>query len=141
MYPPHPFSIAARIFGALFVFSLLLTACDSGGPSEPAVNDVVVIGTRVQPDFRSTGQFDFVAIPLDEKGESILTSGVNVNVETPADLVASVPSREVDDPSGEPLAVALNIDASGSTSRTNPTNAQLAGARTLIRVLDAGHSL
>ncbi len=131
----------SRLFATL-LFALLIPAlsgCDSGGPSDPEVDEAIVIGTRVQPDFRSTGRFDLVALPLDEEGEAILTSGIEatIEIEAPTGLVASPVGRAIDEPTGDPLAVALSIDASGSTAGTDPTDARLAGARTLVRVLDA----
>ena len=122
----------------LVLLSASAVGCDLF-ESDPEVEEVILVGTRVPAEFRTDGRFALTAVPLDESGEALLSSDVraSVRIEDPTDLLASVSGRQINRPSGDDLAVALNIDASGSTRSTDPTQARLAGAKTLVRVLDA----
>jgi uncharacterized protein YegL len=97
----------------------------------------LVIGTSVPSDLLANGTFEISALPLDGDGEAILSSGtsVTVTVQSPASIEARVEAQQAFAPSGNPLAVAVNIDASGSMATTDPTDARLAGAKALVETL------
>lgn len=117
---------------------VLLAGCDQQGDSPPAVREVVVVGTIVPSDFVSTGRFVLRVIPLDAEGRAILSDDVTgtIQVERPANVTATMDLEAVNAPSGNPLVVPLDIDASGSMIENDPTNARLAGARSFVDVLE-----
>ncbi|MFO8233446.1 MAG: VWA domain-containing protein [Longimonas sp.] len=115
--------------------STVLTGCDLFGSDdeEPAVDEVVVIGTQVDSDFLNTGQFGLSATPLDAGGSAILADDIDTEVdlrvaegsgsaqlEQSIDLVASVEVDRVRRPSGNDLAVPVNLDGSGSMAGNDP---------------------
>ena len=126
--------LAPWVLGPLLI-ATVLSGCDLFGSDddEPAVNEVVVIGTQVDSEFLNTGQFGLSATPLDAGGSAILNEDIEAEVdlrpvdsnasaqlEQSIDLVASVDVDRVRRPSGNDLAVPVNLDGSGSMSGTDP---------------------
>lgn len=127
--------LAPWVLGSLLI-ATVLSGCDlfgSDDDDEPAVNEVIVIGTQVDSDFLNTGQFGLSATPLDAGGSSILNEDIQAEVnlrpadnnasaqlEQSIDLVASVEVDRVRRPSGNDLAVPVNLDGSGSMSGNDP---------------------
>src|SRR5690606_23039790 len=130
--PVSPFCVMIRspiVFAVLGASLFALPGCDLFR-SGPAVNEVLLIGTRVSLDFLDTGAFEIVATPLDEEGASILDEGVEaeVAVATPGGGDATAQFGRADPASDQPLRVALVIDESGSMRDTDPLRLRVAGA-------------
>src|SRR5690606_29663261 len=122
--PVSPFCVMIRspiVFAVLGAGLFALPGCDLCRRG-PAVNEVLLIGTRVSLDFLDTGAFEIVATPLDEEGASILDEGVEaeVAVATPGGVDATAQFGRADPASDQPLRVALVIDESGSMRDTAP---------------------
>ena len=115
---------------------LLVPGCSLFG-SEPTVDQVFFIGTRVPADFLTTGAFELVATPLDEDGEAILDNDVSVEVEVlnVSELEAATSYDGANEVSGKPLAVALVLDGSGSMSSTDPNRLRVSGAQAFVERL------
>lgn len=126
--------LTSWVLGSLLI-ATALSGCDLFGSDdeEPAVDEVVVIGTQVDSDFLNTGQFGLSATPLDAGGSAILNEDIEAEVdlrpvdenasaqlEQSIDLVASVNVDRVRRPSGNDLAVPVNLDGSGSMAGNDP---------------------
>lgn len=133
----------------LLAFGFLLAGCDSGGEEEPEVEEVIIVGTQVEQNFLSTGEFGLSATPLDLDGNSILnedleaeatlstangsgTSAASTNAVGQVELQVTVTSERVNTPSDDPLAISVNIDGSGSMYSTDPDSARIEGAKSFI---------
>lgn len=130
------------LFILVFTLSGFFGCQESKSPTEsklPEVNEVIIVGTQVEQDFLSTGQFGLTAIPLDNQGSAILSNQVSAQVviNQPQDLTTAVSIGQVVTPSGKPLAVALNIDGSGSMDWNDPNGLRKTGAKFFVDVLDA----
>lgn len=124
------------------------SGCDSNSDSTPPVEEVVVIGTQVTSDFLNTGEFGLSATPLDDAGSGIIADDVegSVTIEAPAGaaLVAksdgglggTVTLERLNEASGNPLAVVVNIDGSGSMTSTDPERLRVAGAQAFVDQLE-----
>ena len=136
----------AVLLGLTVLFSY---GCDSNSDSTPPIDDVVVIGTQVTSDFLNTGEFGLSATPLDEGGAGIISGDVSgtVTIEDPASgaaLVAksdgalngTVTLERLNEASGNPLAVVVNIDGSGSMASTDPERLRVEGAKAFVDQLD-----
>ena len=126
----------------LSVGSFILPACDSSEFN--AVEEVLVIGTRVPLDFLDSGQFELVVTPLDAEGNAVLTNELEVEVDLDIDLGAMIPTIITgveSNEEGETLAMAIVLDASDSMDHTDPDNLRISGAQQFVRVLDAEASL
>ena len=112
---------------------IALPSCSLFG-SDPVVEEVFIIGTRVPSDFLTTGSFELVATPVDEDGTAILTSdpAVEVEVVRPLDLTANPSFLDSDPVSGAPLAIGLVLDGSGSMSGNDPQRLRVSGAREFV---------
>jgi|GEM_PF-6139934 len=127
----------------ILALMLVFSGCNIFGSSddEPEVAEVLVIGTKVQADFLNTGRFGLSATPLDIDGSSILSEKIKAEVELRAVtrkavaklehgagvetqnsivFVTNVDVERVQEPSGNDLAVPVNLDGSGSMSWTDP---------------------
>ncbi len=116
----------------------VMTGCDLfTSEKAPRVEEIIIVGTQVPSDFQTTHRFGLVALPLDDRGEAILSLDVQseVTIEMPASIDASARIEDVTEPSGRPLALALDIDASGSMQDNDPTGARLSGAKAFVDVL------
>lgn len=127
----------------VFLLSIFFS-CDESkkSPTEsnlPEVDEVIIVGTQVDTSFLSDGQFGLTAIPLDNQGSAILSNQVSaqVTINQPANLIGSVHVDRVVIPSGKPLAIALNIDGSGSMGWNDPDELRKIGAKFFVDVLDA----
>lgn len=127
-----PFLRSAALFAAVL---LLLPACDT--TEDPTVADVFVIGTRVPSDFLSSGRFELVATALDEDGEAILTPDMTITLSVlqPTGTSASGSFGGVNEVSGDPLAVSLVLDGSGSMSSSDPGRLRVDGAQAFVERL------
>jgi len=120
--------------------TLLFVGCDLFGDdnSEPSVDAVVVVGTQVGTDFLNTGQFGLSATPLDDNEDSILNSdvGVEVSIQTPVSVSPESEFENIDEPSGNPLAVPIDFDESGSLSSTDPDRDRVEGGKEFVDELE-----
>ncbi len=129
-------------FLALLLVNFTLVGCD-GGEDDPVVDDVILIGTNVPDDFVATGVFSLTATPLDEENNGILDEGVvaavtidQVNGDPVSVVVAQSTLGTVNTPSGNPLAVAINLDASSSMRTTDPLRTRVDGALEFVKTLE-----
>lgn len=135
---------------ALLVF--VFTGCDSNEESTPPVDDVVVIGTQVEKDFLNTGQFGVSATPLSAEGRGIISNDVKgeVTISGPnsSALVAksngsingTVKIERLNRVSGDPLAVVVDIDDSGSMGSNDPDDDRVTGAQAFVDEVSANAS-
>lgn len=135
----------AILLGLAVLFS---SGCDSNSDSVPPIDDVVVIGTQVTNDFLNTGEFGLSATPLDAGGAGIISGDVqgSVTIEAPGGAALRVKSdggldgtvtlERLNEASGNPLAVVVNIDGSGSMTSTDPERLRVAGAQAFVDQLE-----
>lgn len=135
----------ALLLGLAVLFS---SGCDSNSDSTPPIDEVVVIGTQVTSDFLNTGEFGLSATPLDEGGVGIISGDVegSVTIEAPAGaalvaksdggLSGTVTQERLNEASGNPLAVVVNIDGSGSMNTTDPERLRVDGAQAFVDQLE-----
>ena len=143
--------LASWVLGSLLIVTVL-SGCDLFGSDDdgPAVNEVIVIGTQVDSDFLNTGQFGLSATPLDAEGSAILNEGIEAEVDLRPDdnnasaqleqsinLVASVEVDRVRRPSGNDLAVPVNLDGSGSMSGTDPNRDRVQATEAFFNELES----
>jgi len=141
-----------RYFGLTLALALLSTlgaGCDIlGSEDEPKADDVIIVGTQVGNDFQERGEFGLSATPLDEGGNSILSEEVDAEVDiedsgssstasAKSQIEASVTVNRVNEPSGDPLAVSLNFDASGSLDGSDPDEIRKEGGKAFIDELES----
>ena len=130
---------AIYITTILTILFLSLSGCDlfGRGDGEEPIETVILVGTNIPEDFRSTNTFSLTAVPLSETGNGLLDAEMRAEVTIAAPIMAGskVDLAKRNRPSGRPLAISLDIDASGSTSSTDPTKARLSGAKSFINVL------
>jgi hypothetical protein len=133
-----------------FALAPVLAGCDSGGDDEPPpVDEVIIVGTQVENDFVSTGQFGLSATPLDLEGNSILRDDLSASIELETvdgtaprtkaakiSLTATVNVGTLNQPSDDPLAVSVNIDGSGSMDSNDPNDTRIDGAQSFVEVID-----
>ena len=114
---------------------LALPACDS--TDEPTVDSVFVIGTRVPSDFLTSGRFELVATALDDGGEAILTPDMSITLSVirPTGTSAAGTFGGINEVSGDPLAVSLVLDGSGSMSSNDPDRLRVVGAQAFVERL------
>jgi hypothetical protein len=107
-------------------------------PQGPKVDQVIIVGTQVEPDFRTTKRFLITALPQDEAGEAIISDKVvpTVTMQLP-NLTAQSAVSLLNPPSNKTLAVALDIDGSGSMVTTDPSRLRVSGAKRFFDVLQA----
>jgi len=133
---------------ALLVF--VFSGCDSNDSSAPPVDEVVVIGTQVENDFLNSGEFGLSATPLDESGTGIISDEVKAEVsvngpgtsaalsaKSDGGLSGQVTLQRLNDASGNPLAVTVNIDGSGSMNSTDPQRLRVDGAKAFVDQLES----
>lgn len=143
--------------GVVLLASLLLiigagTGCDlsgtASGPEAPAVDDVVISGTRVGPDFQTTGTFQVVATPLDETGRGLL-SGTQASVTLEKHVSVKAHSSEFDpiiddssttEPTGEALAIPIVLDGSGSMANSDSSRNRVPAAKAFINQLNESNT-
>ncbi len=115
------------------VFALSLAGCDLFD-SQPPVDQVLVVGTRVPATFQTTGTFELIATPLDDQGAAILDGDLDVTVEvrSPSDLAAAPTYTGTNAVSGDPLAIAVVLDGSGSMDDSDPDELRVSGAQRFI---------
>lgn len=120
--------------------ALLFVGCDLFGDDngDPSVDTVVVVGTQVGADFLNTGQFGLSATPLDADENSILSSdvGVEVAIQTPVSVSPASEFENIDEPSGNPLAVPIDFDESGSLSTSDPDRDRVEGGKEFVDELE-----
>lgn len=147
-----------RYLGFTLLLALLTTlgvGCDILGSddSKPKADEVVIVGTQVGNDFQETGEFGLSATPLDKKGNSILSKNINAEVEVQetgssssastksqsarSQIEASVTVKRVNEPTGNPLAVSLNFDASGSLDGSDPDEIRKEGGKAFVDELES----
>ena len=139
------------VLGSLLI-ATVLSGCDSSGSDddEPAVNEVVVTGTQVDSEFLNTGRFGLSATPLDAGGGAILNEDIEAEVdlrpssnnassqlEQSIDLVVSVDVDRVRRPSGDDLAVPVNLDGSGSMRGNDPDRDRVDATRAFFEELES----
>ena len=140
---------------SIAALAVMLTGCDLFGSDdgEPEAESVVVIGTEVGGDFLTTGQFGLSATALDVDGNSILSEDVDAEVEMRVasssdaasrleediEIIASVDVDRVRQPSGDDLAVPVNLDGSGSMSWTDPDRNRVDATRAFFNELEDGN--
>ncbi len=115
-----------------------MSACSLFGEEAlPEIKEVVIVGTEVPSDFSTTQRFFLRVIPIDENKEAYLSNELLpiVSLQNLASVTTSTVISEIIEPSGKPLAVALDIDASGSMSTTDRSNSRLKGAKAFVNVL------
>lgn len=141
------------VFSTAFVF-ILFSGCDlfgSDDEEDPAVDEVVIVGTEVDSDFKNTGEFGLSATPLDPGGSAILSEDLDSEVSIQHtssssqsaqveshDIQASVVVNRTRQPSGDPLAVPLSLDGSGSMTGNDPDRLRVDGAKEFIDQLEQG---
>ncbi|MFC2089103.1 VWA domain-containing protein, partial [Calditrichota bacterium] len=133
-----------KVIFVLILAIIFLNNCNESkkSPTEsnlPEVDQVVVVGTQVAENFLNTGMFALSAIPLDNQGAAILSNQVTaqVAINEPFGVTANVNIDQVVNPSGKPLAIALNIDGSGSMDWNDPNGLRKSGAKFFVDVLEA----
>lgn len=136
--------LSLKVILVLILSFLFLYNCSESkkSPTEsdlPEVDQVIVVGTQVAENFLTTGMFALSAIPLDNQGAAILSNQVTaqVAINEPFGVSASVQINQIVNPSGKPLAVALNIDGSGSMDWNDPNGLRKSGAKFFVDVLEA----
>jgi hypothetical protein len=137
-----------------FLLTTVLAGCDLFGSDdeEPVADEVIVIGTQVDSDFLTTGEFGLSATPLDAGGSAILDENITAEVDLrPAEgegnaaseleqsinLAASVIVDRVRRPSGNDLAVPVNLDGSGSMSGNDPDRDRVDATEAFFDELEA----
>ena len=144
---------------SILAVTLVLSGCDIFGSSddEPEVAEVLVIGTEVNADFLTTGSFKISATPLDIDRVAILANDIKAEVElrpnfsksTPklkegeifelqnsSNYLTSVNVDQVREPSGNDLAVPVNLDGSGSMSWTDPNRNRVGATKEFFNELE-----
>ncbi|HQU73411.1 MAG TPA: vWA domain-containing protein [Calditrichia bacterium] len=132
--------VAAMLF-LLVSLATLFQSCHKSpteAPPPAAVDQVFVIGTQIENDFLTTGQFGLSVLPVDESGEAILTSDLEIRVEIlePENITAEPEIEQLSSPSNLPLAAALSLDGSGSMVYNDPLRTRVAGAQLFVDVLE-----
>jgi hypothetical protein len=148
--------IAKYNYLTLFVLGALLVVvgvgCDSSGSSgggDVEVKSVAVTGTQVPSDFQTNGEFGVSATPLDGGGNGIISKNLKAevtiernpsttSVKQSQPIVASVVVNSTSGPSGDPLAVPIVLDGSGSMGGNDPNRLRVDGANAFIDELDGG---
>ena len=138
------------ILAGLLVVAGLVAGCDLTGSASDsegrAVQSVSISGTRVAPDFQTTGTFSVVATPLDPGGRGIL-SGTEASITLEKHVSTKAHSDEFDpiivddstsEPSGDELVVPIVLDGSGSMAESDSARSRVAGANRFINQLDDG---
>lgn len=125
----------------IIITTIVMFGCE-GELNEPVVSppveDVLIVGTKVGPDFQETGEFELSFVPRDREGNVILGNDVSleVTIETPAGTQATVQSLGTLIPDKDlPIAVPLVLDSSGSMSWNDPDRLRVAAGQTFIRLM------
>lgn len=127
----------------LTILLLSLSSCGLlGSDKDEPIDTVILVGTNIPEDFRTSNSFSLTAVPLDASGLALFDQDLSpeVVITAPVPAETRVDLGDINRPSGLPLAVSLDIDASGSTSSTDPTKARLTGAKSFVSVLNQSES-
>ena len=136
MQTRHAFrSIAAGLLAAV-----LVTGCkkDSTGPGggggdgDGSSTLNLAIAVRVNPDtLRATGDFFLELIPSSTSGELLIDRPwtISTQLTAPAQISADVTSQSVTVPDTRPVAVALDLDDSGSMEQSDPSKERVSASR------------
>lgn len=138
------------ILAGLLVVAGLVAGCDLTGSASDSegrtVQSVSISGTRVAPNFQTTGTFSVVATPLDAGGRGLL-SGTEASITLEKHVSTKAHSDEFDpiivddstsEPSGEELVVPIVLDGSGSMQESDPDRYRVTGANRFVNQLDGG---
>lgn len=140
---------------SIAALAVMVTGCDLFGSDddEPEAENVVIVGTEVSGDFLTTGQFGLSATPVDVDGEAILREDLEADVEMRVasssdaasrleqdiEIIASVEANRIRQPSGDDLAIPVNLDGSGSMSWTDPDRNRVDATRAFFDELEDGN--
>ncbi len=137
----------------LLSMGYLVKSCDLIGfdvnEKAPDIQELVLAGVQLDSDFRETGLFNLLVVPIDEEEEAILDQQITAEVtlqisripkstlsngHTFSDVIkAKLYKKEINKPSNKPLAVSINYDASGSLrSFDEPQRIRVDGGKAFI---------
>jgi len=122
---------AVRTLAAL---GLVATACkdSESAPPDPRGIQRVLVGVQVEPQaLHADGEFVLRLVPLDGKGDVVLSDALDVTPKVTAPITQTLPptARQVQLPDTRPVAAAVSIDDSRSMRTSDPTNQRAAAAR------------
>ena len=119
-------AVAATLLGAL--------ACNdsASAPPDPRGIRKVLVGVQADPTtLHASGEFVLRLVPLDGKGDPVLSDGLEIAPKVTAPTTQSLPpiATAVQRPDSRPLAAAVSIDDSKSMQRNDPTNQRAQAAQ------------
>jgi len=140
------------ILAGLLVVAGLVAGCDLTGSASDSegrtVQSVSISGTRVAPNFQTTGTFQIVATPLDETGRGLL-SGTQASITLEKHVSVKAHSSEFDpiiddssttEPTGEALAIPIVLDGSGSMANNDSSRNRVPAAKAFINQLNESNT-
>ena len=119
-------AVAAALLGAL--------ACkdSASAPPDPRGIRKVLVGVQADPTtLHASGAFVLRLVPLDGKGDPVLSDGLEIAPKVTAPNTQRLPpiATAVQRPDSRPLAAAVSIDDSKSMDRNDPTNQRAQAAQ------------
>lgn len=140
MRPPAPLvrrphrATATRLAAALAIVATTAACKDksASAPPDPRGIQKVLVGVQIDaPALHGSGEFVLRLVPLDGKGDVILSDGLEVTpkVTAPVTQTLAPTGRRVQLPDTRPVAAAVSIDDSRSMRTSDPTNQRATAAK------------
>jgi hypothetical protein len=131
----HLHQAATSRLVAAAAIALIAGACkDKSGTAPPDPRGIrkVLVGAQVDPTaLHASGEFVLRLVPLDGKGDVILSDGLDVTpkITAPVTQTLAPTAQHVQLPDTRPVAAAISIDDSRSMRTSDPTNQRAAAAK------------